>query len=150
MAVALLDSSALIAFLDGDDALHPSAVTVIEELLRAGTRLAISAVTWAEVLNGAYQGHHDERIVRGFVADLGVSILPVDAEVAEHAAFLQSRYAASGSRRETPRLRTPDALILATASLLDTVQTVVCGDGKWRNVPGIAVEIALLHERASD
>jgi hypothetical protein len=36
---------------------------------------------WAELLNGVHQGRHGERIVRDFVNDLGVSILPVDAAV---------------------------------------------------------------------
>lgn len=146
MGVALLDSSALIAFLDADDALHAAAASVIAALLRDGSRLAISAVTWAEMLNGAHRGHHDERIVRGFVADLAVSILPVDAAVAERAALLQARYAEIGAKRDAPRLRTPDVLILGTASLAPDVDAVVCGDAKWLNVPGVDVAIALLRE----
>jgi predicted nucleic acid-binding protein len=146
VGVALLDSSALIGFLDVDDALHASAVATIEEALRGGSRLAISAVTWAETLNGAYQGHHDDQIVRGFVSDLGVSILPVDADVAEQAAFLQARYARAGTRRETPRLRTPDALILGTAIRFEDIDAVVCGDSQWINVLDGSVEIKLLRE----
>jgi hypothetical protein len=82
--------------------------------------------------------------VRGIVADLGISILAIDAAVAERAAFLQAQHARSASKRDTPRLRTPDALILTTASLSEQVDTVVCGDVKWLNVAGLSVDVELL------
>jgi predicted nucleic acid-binding protein len=144
VGVALLDSSALIGYLDVDDALHAAAVQVVEELLRNGSSLAISAVSWAELLNGAHQGHHDEHTVRGFVEALGMSIMPVDAAVAERAASLQARHAATGTKRGRPRLRTPDALILATAAVADEIDAVVCGDAKWTTVSGIGVQVRLL------
>ena len=143
MGVALLDSSALIGYLDADDDLHASAVRAIEELVRGGSTLAICAVSWAELLNGIHQGHHDERIVRGFVADFGVAILPVDVAVAERAAELQAQHAGSGARRERRRLRTPDALILA-AAVSDGIESVVCGDAKWPGVRGIDAKVSLL------
>jgi len=144
VGVALLDSSALIGYLDADDDLHADAVETIEGLVRGGFSLAISAVSWAELLNGVRQGHHDERVVRGFVSDLGVSILPVDTAVAERAAVLQAQYASSGTRRERRRLRTPDALILATAAVSDDIEVVVCGDAKWSSVRGLGAEIGPL------
>lgn len=147
MGVALLDSSAYIGYLDVADVLHPHAVEVVEEVLRGGVPLAISAVTWAEVLNGMYRGHHDEKLVRGFVADLNVAIVAVDAEVAEQAAMLQAQYTNTARQRDRPRLRTPDALILATAVLYADIDTVVCGDGQWLRVPGVDVDFRLLRER---
>jgi predicted nucleic acid-binding protein len=80
------------------------------------------------------------------VRDFGVAIVPVDAEVAEAAAALQAGYARSGRRRDAPKLRTPDALILATATVYDEIDTVVGGDTKWMNVPGVDAEIILLRE----
>jgi hypothetical protein len=59
VGVALLDSSASIGYLDADDALHLDAVRTVEALLRGGSPLAISALSWAEILNGAHRGHHD-------------------------------------------------------------------------------------------
>lgn len=147
MGVALVDSSAYIGYLDVGDALHAHAVEVVEGLLRAGSPLAISAVTWAEVLRGAHQGHHDEEMVRGFVADFNVAIVAVDAEVAEQAATLQAQYAKTSRKHETPKLRTPDALILATAVLYADIDTVVCGDGQWLSVPGVDADFRLLRER---
>lgn len=52
-----------------------------------------SQIRDTEILNGAMQGHHDETILREFVADLGVGILPVTAAVAERAARLQAGHA---------------------------------------------------------
>ena len=144
MGVALLDTSAVIAYLDPDDELHASSVVAIEGLLRGASPLAISAVSWAELLNGAHRGHHDEQTVRGFITDLGVSILPVDAAVAERAASLQAEHAGTGAKGATPRLRTPDALILGTAAVADDIDTIVCGDAKWRRVSGLRAEVTLL------
>src|SRR5258707_7945213 len=99
MGLTLLYSSVLIAYLDRDDTLHEGSAQAIESALRSGSGLAISVVSWAEILNGAKQGHHDEGAVREFVADFGVEILPVTTAIAEHAARLQAGYAASGARR---------------------------------------------------
>lgn len=143
----LLDSSVLIAYLDRDDTLHDGAAEAIESALRSGSGLAIAAVSWAEILNGARQGHHDEAAVREFVADLGVDILPVTSAIAEQAAQLQAGYAASGPRRrDTPRLRTPDALILATGEIFEEVEQVLTGEPKWANVPGVTTVVERVKE----
>lgn len=144
--VALLDSSALAGYLDRDDALHGDATLAIEGLLRGGSSLVISAVSWAEILNGAHQERHEQAEIRGFVRNFGVAIVPVDAAVAESAAALQAAYARSDRRREAARLRTPDALILATATVHDYIDTVVGGDSKWTRVPGVNAEVVLLRE----
>jgi len=147
VGVALLDSSAVIAYLSGDDALHRDAVPAIERAVVDGATLAISAVTWSELLHGAHRGHGDEETFRGFVTEFGVAILAVDVHVAERSAALQSAYASTGSRRPAPKLRTPDALILATANRYDDIDTVICGDAKWPSVRGVNAEINLMQER---
>lgn len=145
MGLTLLDSSVLIAYLDRDDTLHEGAARAIESALRSGSGLAISAVSWAEILNGAKQGHHDEAAIREFVADLGVDILPVTTVIAEQAAQLQADYAASGARRrDKPRLRTPDALILAAGEVFDEVVQILTGEPKWTNVPGVTAVVELV------
>ena len=106
-----LDSSAAIAYLDKDDPLHSSAVQALETAMRDGDGLAVSAVGWAEMLNGAYSGHHDERRVREFMADFGVPVLSVDADIAERAAQLQRAYRRADRKRARElRLRTLVAL----------------------------------------
>jgi len=149
VGVTLLDSSAVIAYLYSDDALHHDTAATIEATIRDGAALAISAVSWAELLNGAHVSKPEQEVIRGFVTEFGVAILPVDAQVAERAADLQGAYARSGRRRDRPNLRTPDALILASADVYDDIDCVICGDTKWPKVPGVQAQIRLMRDRTS-
>lgn len=135
MGTILLDSSALVGFLQPDDTLHGAAYAAIGDAVRAGDYLAISAVTWTEVLTGVILGHREETTVRGFVADFGIKVLPVDTAVAERAARIRGRHAehaASGRRRST--IAAPDALILATADVHPDIERVIGGDARWTRV----------------
>jgi predicted nucleic acid-binding protein len=136
VGVVLLDSSAVVGFLQPDDTLHEAAAAAVGDAVRGGSFLAISAVTWTEVLTGAKLGHREEGIVRGFVTDFAVEILPLDAVVAERAAQLRARHTerggTSGRRRST--LKAPDALILATADVRADVETIIGGDARWKRV----------------
>ena len=144
MAVALTDGSAIIAYLVEDDALHDSAVRAIETAMRSGKSLAMSAVTWSETLHGALLGYVPEAELREFVRDFGIEVLDVDVDVAEQGAALQKAYRDTSSKEPRPRLRAPDALILATSLVYGDIDTVICGDEKWTKVPGVAAEIAVL------
>lgn len=148
MAVALLDSSAIVAYLVADDALHDSAAQTLESTLSTGGALVMSVVTRNELLYGALLGHLPEIALRELARDFGIDVLPVDQRVAEQAALLQKAY--RGSRRGTPkpRLRTPDALILATSLVHAEIDTIVAGDAQWKKVPGRDAEIVLLAESA--
>jgi len=130
----VLDSDAVVAFLDRADALHDAADEAIRELL-GKDRLFASAVTYAEVLTGARLGRHDEKRVRGFFADLISEILPVDAKVADKVADL---------RAGRKSLRMPDALILATADLHPEVDLVVTGDQRAAKITGSSFKVKLL------
>jgi len=130
----VLDSDAVLAFLDRADALHDAADGAIRELL-GKDRLFASAVTYSVVLTGARLGRHDEKRVRGFFADLISEILPVDAEVADKAADLRTR---------RKSLRMPDALILATADLHPEVDLVVTGDRRAAKITGSSFKVKLL------
>lgn len=136
MAV-VLDSDAVVAFLDRSDALHYAADEVIRDLL-GKDRLFASAVTYAEVLTGARLGRHDEKRVRGFFTDLVSEVLPVDANVADQAADLRARHRS---------LRMPDALILATAELHPEADLVVTGDQRATRAAGSNLKVKLLVER---
>ena len=138
MAV-ILDSDAVIGFLDRDDALHPAANEALAPLAHQQPLLT-SAVTYAEVLTGAHLGHHGEDQVDGFFADLISAILPVDLEVAELAADLRAR---------APALRMPDALILATAESNPETTLIVTGDAAMGGVRDLEVEVRLLSDRGS-
>jgi predicted nucleic acid-binding protein len=114
----VLDSDAVIGFLDAGDALHAPADAAIRALIREQP-LLVSAVTYAEVLTGARLGHHDEERVRGFFDHLIAAVLPVETSVADRAADL---------RAVSQALRMPDALILATADVNPEVELIVTGD----------------------
>jgi predicted nucleic acid-binding protein len=130
----VLDSAAVVGFLDRQDALHDAADAAIRELVR-GNRLLASVVTYAEVLTGARLGHHDEDDVAGFFAALLSAVLPVDVAVADNAADLRSRFKS---------LRMPDALILATAEMDPDVDLIVTGDLQLTKVSGLRVGVRLL------
>jgi predicted nucleic acid-binding protein len=133
VAVAL-DSAAVVAFLDRDDALHAAADGAIRRRI-SGHRFYASAVTLAEVLTGAHLAHHDEEIVRGFFDDLVAEVLPVEAATAERAARLRADHRA---------LRMPDALILAAADGHPDIDEIVTGDAGFRSVRGLSCRVSLL------
>lgn len=133
MAV-VLDSDAVVGFLDRKDALHDAADAAIRDLVHE-QRLLISVVTYAEVLTGAKLGHHDEDQVRGFFSQLISEVLSVDVAIADQAAEFRSRHKA---------LRMPDALIYATAETNPDVDLIVTGDAQAPKVPGLDCTIRLL------
>jgi predicted nucleic acid-binding protein len=130
----VLDSDAVVGFLDRDDALHDAADAAIRDLVRE-QRLLVSVVTYAEVLTGARLGHHDEGQVRGFFAQLISEVLPVDMTVADKAAEFRSRH---------KPLRMPDALIFATAATNPDIDLLVIGDAQAPKVPGLDCAVRLL------
>lgn len=130
----ILDSDAVIGFLDRSDALHASADAAVRKFALE-QRLLVSVVTYAEVLTGARLGHHDEGRVRGFFDELISGVLPVDLEVADRAAELRSQQKA---------LRMPDALILATAETNVEVELIVTGDAGTTKVPDLRCQVEIL------
>jgi predicted nucleic acid-binding protein len=131
----VLDSSAVVAFLDRDHDLHLAADAAMRELI-AAHRFYASAVTFAEVLTGARLGHHDEELVRGFFRDLVAAILPVEPSTAERAARMR------GDQKAL--LRMPDALILASADGHPEVEVVLTGDKAFKSVRGLSCRVSLL------
>lgn len=132
MDVALVDSSTVVGFLDADDLLHHAADAAVRATA-AEHVLAVSVVTVAEVLTGAMLGHHDEALVRRFLAQAIGRRIPLDERTAERAAELRAAHRS---------LKMPDALILATADL--NADIVLTGDERWRKVSGLACELRLV------
>ena len=133
MAV-VLDSDAVIGFLDRDDALHDAADAAVRDVMDEH-RILVSAVTYAEVMTGAGLGHHDEAAVGGFFAELISAILPVDVPVADRAAEFRARFRS---------LRMPDALILASADTEASVDLIITGDRQIAEVSGLSCTVRLL------
>src|SRR5471030_189721 len=89
---------------------------------------AISAITWMELYGGA--DVDDIPRLDDFMADFGIEIIEVDAEIMQAAAKLVSE-----RRRHGPKIPLPDAIIQATADIKGlTIITRNTKDFKGRNV----------------
>jgi predicted nucleic acid-binding protein len=130
----VLDSDAVVGFIDRADGLHDAADAAIRDL--AGEqRLVVSVVTYAEVTTGARIGHHDLDQVKGFFGEVISRIVPVDVEIADRAAEL---------RAGTKSLQMPDALIVATADLDSEVDLLLTGDRAVAKLEGLRCDARLL------
>lgn len=106
--VLALDTSAFIYHIERHPAFAPRVNTVFQEIERGRARGVTSTLTFLEVLVGPYRvGDHARRIaLSALLASFpGVSWVELDLAVADRAASLRGKY----------RLRTPDAIQLATA-----------------------------------
>ena len=120
MALAVLDASVVIAFLDPDDTLHEAAVAALTE--HQHDQLVIPASVYAEILVGPYRkGVEAVAEVEAFLADFAVRIEAITPAIARAAARLRS---------DSRSLRRPDALVLATADEV-AADTVLTGDESW-------------------
>lgn len=130
----ILDSDAVVGFLDRADLLHDAADEAIRDLVRE-QHLVASVVTYAEVVTGARIGHHDLDGVRGFFGGVVSRIVPVEVKIADRAAELRAAKRA---------LRLSDALIVATAELDPDVDVLVTGDRAIAKLRGLSCEVQLL------
>jgi predicted nucleic acid-binding protein len=134
VAVVLLDSVAVVAYLDATNVFHAAADEAVTTA--AGQdRLIASAINYAELLTGAKLGHHDEQVVRGFFSELVSEVVPVGREVAERAAEL---------RGAMKSLRLPDALVIATADLHADV--LIGAEDQWVKRRRLSCELRLLRQ----
>lgn len=120
------DSNIVIDALRGYTASH----TELRRALERGGRLWISRLVWIEVMSkGSGEGlRRAERFLAGFGLD------EVDEEIGARAAAL---------RRERPRLKLPDAIILATALTRGRVLVTRNTKDFPAEMPGIRVPYTL-------
>ena len=122
MALIHLDAGVLIGFLDGDDAHHQVAGSVIAEALDQGDRLAMAASALAECLVGpARRGDESVELVHDLRRRLPIEVVDLGVDVATAAARLRA-----GHRS----LRLPDALVIATAFEREADELVTT-DRRW-------------------
>lgn len=127
MALIVLDASVLIALVDPADALHAGMTAALRRY--AGDDLKIPASAYSESLVGpAKRGRVKE--AKDAVRMLLAEVVVLTDHIAEEAAELGARY---------PKLRLPDALVLATGTVLDA-DVILTGDPGWRRVDG-SVEV---------
>jgi predicted nucleic acid-binding protein len=119
VALIVLDAGVVIALLDPNDPLHPAARAALAR--HAGDELKLPASAYVECLVGpARRGRL--AAARGAIAALLLDSVPITGQVAEEAAGLRARH---------PALRLPDALVVATGSVLGAA-VVLTGDARWR------------------
>ncbi len=104
----LLDSSVLIAHIEGGEDVSPVATTIIDSFLRDERNDGVmSTITVAEVLVRPHRLGRARDIAMGLLDMPGLTLRPVDLLVAAEAARM----------RAESSLRLPDAIVLATGVL---------------------------------
>jgi predicted nucleic acid-binding protein len=134
MALTVLDAGIVIAVLDSNDAHHIAARVALADARRRGEELAVPASAYAEILVGPFrQGPGAADKVDEFLAALPARVEPATREVAATAARLRALHA--------PKLRLPDALVVATAIEL-RAGLLLTTDGGWPSLPVKVVVVA--------
>jgi predicted nucleic acid-binding protein len=122
-ALVALDTSALLAYLVGTEAVSPVAAWLLDGRIGAGRNPAVvSAVTVAELLVRPFRsGSRAVATVEGFLQFFGdIRVVSMDYEVAREAARI----------RATCGLGMPDAIVVASA-LAAGATVIVTNDGRW-------------------
>jgi predicted nucleic acid-binding protein len=121
VALTVLDASVLVALLDPADPRHAAATAALRR--HAGDDLRVPASAYAECLTGP-ASHGRLAGAKRAIRSLVVEIVPLTEYVAEEAADLRARH---------PALRLADALVVATAGVLDA-DVILTGDPGWRGL----------------
>ncbi len=126
MALIVLDAGVVIAVLDASDVHHEAARRALSSARTAGVRLVLPASAYAEVMV-APSGRSREAVAKAnaLIDALPATIEPATREIAATAAALRSRHPG--------RLRLPDALVVATATVLKA-NRILTTDSGWPNV----------------
>jgi predicted nucleic acid-binding protein len=132
MDLTILDAGVLIAILNSADVHHEHARVAISAARGRGDRLVLPASAYAEILVAPFkQGAASGDAVDAFLEALPASVEPATRDIARRAAELRARHGT--------RLRLPDALVVATAIVLQA-RRVVTTDARWPDL-GMHVEV---------
>jgi predicted nucleic acid-binding protein len=134
VALIVVDASVMIALLDPADGLHQAAARALTS--RAGDDLKLPASAYSESLvaparSGALSA------AKAAITSLLIDVVPITEGIAEDAAELRGRH---------PKLRLPDALVIATGKALNA-DTVLTGDAAWRRLSNM---VAVLQRPEAD
>ena len=131
MGLTVLDAGVVIALLDANDRHHQEARSRLHRARAEGQQFVLPASAYAEVLVGPMRRDPAAAdVVNAFVDALPAVVVLADREVAAIAASLRAGH---------PRLRLPDALVVATASAL-AAERIITTDAAWPEL-GIQVEV---------
>jgi predicted nucleic acid-binding protein len=138
-ASLVIDTSAVLAYLDGSERVSELAAGVIDRLVASGRNPAVvSAITVTEALVRPIRAGSTSAIaiVETFLGSFpNLAIQPVGDAIAREAAVI----------RAATSLRTPDAIVLATA-VAGGHETVIANDGRWASaVERSSLQVKLLH-----
>ena len=132
MGLTVLDASVVIAVLDSDDVHHAAARAGLAARLEAGDSIVVPVSAYAETLVGAFrEGEDAVATVEAFLAALPARIEEATPPIGRHAARLRAEHG--------PRLRLPDAFVVATAIEL-RAERVLTADRRWPEA-GVRVEV---------
>jgi predicted nucleic acid-binding protein len=136
--VLVLDSSALLAYLSGRERASAPAATILDEFVRRGRNPGlVSVVSMTEILVRPFRTS-DAAVgeVEAFLTVFpGLELVSVDPPLAREAASIRARTG----------LRSPDALVIATAIRRDA-EVVVANDERWRSaIVALGNPVVLCH-----
>ncbi len=125
MGLTVLDAGVIIGFLDRGDAHHQFATASFQAAAERNDQLAIPASVYAEVLVGPFRSGNRSVAAVAAVDELidrvPVSVEPLSRPIAAAAARVRAKH---------PKVRLPDALVIATAMVLDA-DVLVTTDRGW-------------------
>ncbi|MEX2373506.1 MAG: PIN domain-containing protein [Dehalococcoidia bacterium] len=138
MGLTVLDAGVVIAFVSAADVHRERARDAMAVARSRGDDIVLPASAYGEALVGPTRsGPAAIRRLQTFLVRLPVRVVSLDPAMAEAAARLWADHGA--------RLKLPDALVLATASVLDA-DYIITTDRRWptRAALGLRAEIAVL------
>jgi predicted nucleic acid-binding protein len=138
VGLTVVDAGVVIGFLDADDAHHKAAHRELAGAQERRDRIALPASALAESLVGpARRSPEDLAAAQEFVDRLPVEVADLTREIAVAAATLRARH--------RTRLKLPDALVIATAQVLEA-DVLVTTDRDWpkRGALGLRSRLVLL------
>ncbi|MEO7119365.1 MAG: type II toxin-antitoxin system VapC family toxin [Candidatus Limnocylindrales bacterium] len=131
MGLTVLDAGVLIALLDANDGHHAASIGALQRCRERADDFVLPMSAYAEILVAPSRGGLKAvAIVDGFVDALPAVVEPITRPIAARAAAL---------RAQSPTLRLPDALVLATALVL-RADRLLTTDRRWPDV-GAGVEV---------
>jgi predicted nucleic acid-binding protein len=133
MALTVVDAGVLIGFLDRNDPHHQAAADALTATVERGDRIAIPSSALAEVLVGpSRHGRQAVAAVLKLIERVPFEIAPLDKDVAVAAAALRATHRA---------IKLPDALVLATATML--AEVLLTTDRGWPTARRLAIDCSM-------
>jgi predicted nucleic acid-binding protein len=122
VGLTVLDAGVVIAYLDGTDAHHQSAIAELRRADDDNDQLLVPASALAEALVGPSRlGREAVGVVRRLLDRLPIRVVDLDGDIAEAAASIRAQHRS---------VKLPDALVIATARHV-AADRLVTTDRRW-------------------